>query len=503
MDYLVKRPMLLCGVILSTVTVTGFYSKTLLFIIGVLTIILMFILFYKRLHVYVVVLLFVLLTVFSSFWQLSQIEETKYFDGALNKGEYIVISEPVMKDDYYVVTLEVHKSEMLKKGTKISVIGSEPGVSFSDKIIADVTLQALQDSPFKLIDYSEKIYYNGYMKNVENTGEKDFVLSKVSNLREYIKSKIFKNYDFSEAATVTALITSNKDYFTDRFYSNVKGAGVAHVMVVSGMHLSIVVTFLLFFTRKFLYNRYLKALITFISVLTVVTVCGFTMSIIRAGITYILISVSLILGRPNTPSNTLGAAVSLILINNPLAVFNVVFQLSVLSTFGILVVAAPIIEFIKEKEYIKNKILFDIFSAVIITLSATLLTLPAMIYHFEYVSNVFIVTNLLVCIPATFAMCFAILGLIMPPLEKVLFFLSETIVKYINAVINYFGSLSFSTTRVERSTVYIAITAIIIVLLILLACKNYINVLKLNEINEKRKQEGGERFKWQSFMKKR
>lgn len=502
MDYLTERPMLLCAVISSAVSVLGFYNKTLLFLVGVGAIISLFILFYKRLSVYVIVLVFVLLTVISSFWQSSQIDKSKYIDGNVTKGEYTVITEPVIRDEYYKVTLEVRSSEILEKGTKIEVTSSEPGVNFSDIIVADITIESLQDSPYKLIDYSEKIYYNGYMKNVENTGKKDFVLNKISRLREYIKTKIFKNYDFNEASTVIALITSDEKYFSDRFYSNVKGAGVAHVMVVSGMHLSIIVTFLLFFVRKFFYNRYLKALITFAAVLIVATVCGFAMSILRAGITYILISLSLILGRPNTPSNSLGAAVSFILISNPLAIFNVVFQLSVLSTFGVLVVATPIIDFVKEKEYVKCNLLFGIFSAVVISLSATLLTLPAMIYHFGYVSNVFIVTNLLVCTPATVAMCLAILGFIFAPLEKVFFFLSQVIVKYINAVINYFGSLKFATTGVAESKMYLAIAIIIIVLLILLACKKHISVLKLNEMNEKRKQEGGKRFKWQSFMKK-
>lgn len=502
MDYLIKRPMLLCAVITSIVSVVGFYNKTLLFLAGVGAIVLLFALLYKKLSVYVIVLIFVLLTVVSSFLQASQIEKTKYFDGNVIKGEYTVLDEPEIKDEYYIVRLEVRKSEALKKGTKIEVTCSEPGVNFSDIIVADITIESLQDSPYKLIDYSEKIYYNGYMRNVENTGKKDFVLNIVSGLRKYLKTKIFKNYDANEASTVIALITSDKSYFSDRFYRNVKCAGVAHVMVVSGMHLSIIVTFLLFFVRKFFYNRYLKALITFLAVLIVAAVCGFTMSILRAGITYVFISLSLILGRPDTPSNSLGAAVCFILIDNPLAIFNVVFQLSVLSTFGVLVVAAPIIEFVKEKEYVKSKFLFGIFSAVVISLSATLLTLPAMIYHFGYVSNVFIITNLLVCTPATVAMCLTILGFIFVPLEKVFFFLSQVIVKYINSVINYFGSLEFATTDLPQAATYIAVVVIIIILLILLACKKHINMLKLNEMNEKRKREGGKRFKWQSFMRK-
>ena len=150
-------------------------------------------------------------------------------------------------------------------------------------------------------------------------------------------------------------LTGDKSYFTDTFYSNVKSAGVAHVMVVSGMHLSIIIALALYFANKLFYNPYFKALVICIVTLAVMAVCGFTMSIMRAGVTYLLMALALVLGRENTPENTLGAAVSIILLCNPLAIRSVAFQLSVLSTFAILVVAIPVIDTLREQKIIKNK----------------------------------------------------------------------------------------------------------------------------------------------------
>ena len=503
MDYIVKRPMLLAAFVSSIAAVLGFYSKNALFIVGIALISFFFFALYKKLNGgLIVAIVMAFAVVVSSFLQIAEIDNIKYNNGNVCDGEFIVISEPVSKGDYYNTTLEVKKSDSLKKGSKIAVTYYKDGISFADVIVANVALKSMEEASYKTNYYSEKIYLSGYIKNVERTNQKDFTLKCIASLRKYIKQRIFKNYEFGEAATILALITGDKGYFTDEFYNNVKSAGVAHVMVVSGMHLSIIVSFLLFFTKKLFYNRYFKALVIFIAVIIVAAVCGFTMSIIRAGITYILIVLSLVLNKPNTSSNTLGAAVTLILINNPLAVLNVVFQLTVLSTFGILVVALPCIEFVERKELVKNKVLFWVLSTSLISISATILTAPVVIYYFGYLSNVALITNLLICTPAEIAICLAILGLLIMPIERFFFALSEIIIKYINAVINYFGTLKFSVTVLPRWTAFIAIVLVIILLFGLLACKKRINMLKLMEIHNKKIKEGGKKVKWQLFTKK-
>ena len=141
-------------------------------------------------------------------------------------------------------------------------------------------------------------------------------------------------------------------------------------------------------------------------------------------------------------------------------------------------------------------------STSLISISATILTAPVVIYYFGYLSNVALITNLLICTPAEIAICLAILGLLIMPIERFFFALSEIIIKYINAVINYFGTLKFSVTVLPRWTAFIAIVLVIILLFGLLACKKRINMLKLMEIHNKKIKEGGKKVKWQLFTKK-
>ena len=218
------------------------------------------------------------------------------------------------------------------------------------------------------------------------------MLQKIRNVRSYIKNTLFSAMSRDEAATLTAVTIGDRSYFTDEFYANVKKAGVSHVMVVSGMHLSVIVGLTAVAVKKYFYNKYLRALTMLATVLFMAAVCGFTKSILRAGFCSLFLAVSILSERDNTTENSLGGAAALLFMISPFTVFSVSFQLSFLSTLGIVSVAMPCLKFIKDNRLLKTDIAFTLFSAVLVTLAATLFTLPISIYTFGYVSNVSVFT---------------------------------------------------------------------------------------------------------------
>lgn len=492
LDFLNKRPMLLSAIVSSVISVIGIYSGTALFIIFIMVLSVLFFVWYKRIKPEVIFSSFVVLLVITSlFFKNNVINKADMLDGSDITGEFVVVSDPENRGDFYSTILETVESDTLKKGDKITVTYNCGVLDYSQIIKAKISLSSLGENNYKNSFYSNNIYFKGYVSEFENIGKNDWVLQIVGRVREYIKDTIFKSFQRPQAATMLALLTGNRDYFTDEFYSNVKSAGVAHVMVVSGMHLSVIVSMFLYISNKFFYNRFLKAATVFAATIAVMAVCGFTMSILRAGITYLLICLSLLLDRQNTPENTLGGAVSIILIINPYVIFNVAFLLSVLSTFAILAVALPVVNFVTYKRYIKSEILLSIFASVVISLATLLFTLPVTIYVFGYVSNVSVITNLLISSAATVALISCIFGFLLPFLSGAAFALSEIVIFYVNSVINDFGSLPFATTNLPKMVVIVGVVLIITVLWILLACKKRKDMLKLKEIRLKKSKEGG------------
>ncbi len=491
LDFLKNRPMLLAAVISSVISVTILQSEVALFILSLIILGIIFWLIYKRVKPELIFATILILAVtVSGFLTTVKAHYLEKYDKLLCKGEFIVVSEPVNHGIFYSVILETAESDILKSGEKIGVSYSNAVLEYSERINAQIKLSKYGEGQRKNSFYAEGEFLSGYLKSVEKNGQYDQVLFAVKKVREYIKTTVFKNFKPEEAATVMALVAGDKSYFSERFYSNVKSAGVAHVMVVSGMHLSVIVSMFLYIFKRIFYNRFLKAVCMLFVTIGVMAICGFTMSILRAGITYILVAIALALDRESTGENTLGFAVVLILISNPYTIFSVAFELSVLSTFAILVVSIPITEYINER-LVKNKILMGMISSAVISVSTMMFTAPVAIYYFGYISTVSIITNLLIGTAASFIMIFTIIGLIFPILSELFLFIAEMITSYVNGVINYFGELPFSTKECKKWTMIFPIFLIITVLSGLVACKINKNMLKLKEISEVRIKEGG------------
>ena len=504
-DYLFKRPMLLTGILCSIISVISFYRSDLLLTVTVIVSIIIGMLFYNKAHrklIFVSALIFVM-CINCSLWQ-NRINNISYYGNSTCEAEFTVISTDYKCDDYYISTAQVMKSNILPKGSKMSVFYKPLKIEEGQRISAKVRVKAATDRKTKQMKYSKGIFLTGNLSNViilENN--EDFILKSISGIKTYIKNQLFSHLGYNEASTLCALLYGERDYFTDEFYECVKSAGVSHIMVVSGLHLSIIVLLTLKFIEKIFYNPIAKGFAIIFTVMLLSLLCGFTMSIMRAGITYIIMSFGIMIDRKGPGENHLGTAVTIILILNPYAVFNVAFLLSVFATLGILAVAIPVLEYIKDREFATNKITKEITSNIIVTLSATVMTLPLTIYVFGYISVVSVITNLLISFAVTvsiYTVIFAlILSAVFPFLANIVYIPAGLITKYINSIIIYFGKLPFATVNTPYYITYISIFIIFLIIWALLACKKRRNMLRLKEMQEKILKEGGKALNGNSF----
>ena len=445
-DYLKKRPMLLCAAVSAVLCIVGFYCPPAVFFCGIALIILFFVSLYLRRPAETVVAFILAVTAVGILLTSSRAAELSGLDGSAAKGEFTVVSEPEKHGTANTVKLEATSCDTLKKGTKLICTDySLTPLEYGNRIQATVSLSQLSLGTQKRSYYSEGIFLRGKLRDIRvEKGNDDPVLQKIRNVRSYIKNTLFSAMSRDEAATLTAVTIGDRSYFTDEFYANVKKAGVSHVMVVSGMHLS---------------------------------------------------------ERDNTTENSLGGAAALLFMISPFTVFSVSFQLSFLSTLGIVSVAMPCLKFIKDNRLLKTDIAFTLFSAVSVTLAATLFTLPISIYTFGYVSNVSVFTNLLIDAAAGIALQISAvalaLNLIFPYISRPLFIAAEFTAAYINRIINLFGSLPFAVSDIGTPEFYASLLIIISVVAALFAFKRHLDRLKLNEMYRKISSERGRKFKWQ------
>ncbi|MBQ6825637.1 MAG: ComEC/Rec2 family competence protein [Clostridia bacterium] len=487
-DYLAKRPMLLCSIICCFISVVGFYSNKSLILYGILTaIIIGGLFFYKAKPEFIFVGVFVFIMILSTVNITAKIKNQTKLDGLFSTAEAVVV-QTENKNNYSVAVVEITESDIIASGSKINAYCYGETLKVGDYIKADFNLSKIEN-PYKASFYSNKIFLTANISDVSVLDKKDNLLVFFEDIREYIRKTIFSNTDYAEASTITALVFGDKSYFTNNFYVSVKRAGVAHSMVVSGMHLAIIVSLFTKSFEKFIYNRFLRGFTILAVVIILTAVCGFTMSMFRAGGTYIVAALGLMLNKDNTSENALGTATSVALIISPFAIFNVGFRLSVLSTFGILSVALPICDYIKRKELLKFKISQTILFAFIINVSATLFTMPTLINTYGEISIVSIIANLMISYFITLLLCFSVSALIINPIipliSETIFSLCNLLAKIVNKIIEFFGGLSFSSVKVSKYVSLASITLIFIIFYMMAKVKEGEDKIKRELVLEK------------------
>lgn len=498
LDYLRKRPMLLCALGSAAVCIVGFYSGFAVYITGFVLIALFFTAIYFKVKPELIFVIFMMfLTVLSVLLRLQKINEITSAEKTAVKETFIVVSEPENRGSYSSVTLQTLGGGKLPKGTNIYTFFRGQAPEYGDAVEAEIKLTSVSDE-YKQYDYSNGIYITGNAEELKAADGGDFILQGVDDIRKYIKNVLFSELRGKEAGTLAALIMGDRSYFSDEFNNNIRYSGTSHVMVVSGMHLAVIVGFITSLSGMLFYNRFFKALAVFITVLFMAALCGFTMSVLRAGVTYLLYSAAIIFERDSIPENTLGGAVAIILLFQPFAVFNISFQLSVLSTLGITAAALPIIKFLSNR--IRFKILLTLISSAVISLCALIFTLPVVIAVFGYVSCVSVIASLLISPAVTLALSFAaggiLLSLIAKPLSFLLLYPAGTAAVYINKVINLLGGLPFAAFDTGRYAFIASLAALLILIVFLFACKRRADMIKLKYLNEKIIKEGGGVLKW-------
>ena len=183
-----------------------------------------------------------MLVILSTVYSHSNADNLSCYNAKTVSADLVVTDITYQSDKFSSAEVEILNSKQLKRGTKLSVTYNDNNIKMGDRITSELKLEDLSQNEYKSLYYSKEIYITATLGEIEKIkSSHDFVLTKIGKLREYIKTTLFSKLKFSNAATVTALIVGDDSYFTNEFDFLVKASGVSHVMVVSGMHLTILV----------------------------------------------------------------------------------------------------------------------------------------------------------------------------------------------------------------------------------------------------------------------
>ena len=219
---------------------------------------------------------------------------------------------------------------------------------------------------------------------------------------------------------------------TKGFYDQLRAVGLLHLVVLSGINITILSTLVGSYTIKF--GKFMSSLITVLSIILFIIFVGPKAPIVRAGIMGILTYVAISFGRRNLSLYSLLISLVIIIVVYPKWLNTLSLKLSYAATLGIILFG---------QTTSRNMLIKDLR----VSLAAQFFTAPIIFLYFKQISIISPVTNLLVSpfIPPLmiFGFITAFLGKINYLLGLIPSYLCYGILTYIVWVIELLSKPSF------------------------------------------------------------
>ena len=297
----------------------------------------------------------------------------------------------------------------------------------------------------------------------------DYPLSFIDDYRNYLTDRIKTEFSDDSGALMLGIFAGDKSSLSDELYYDIKAAGVAHLTAVSGMHLTLIITILMtLLSVTGIAGTYrIRFILTVVLTLCFTAFFGFTASVVRSGIMIITANIGAVFYRKSDCATSVGLAVLLITLFDPLSCTDAGLILSAVTTLGA-GAAAPAISGKLTTAFPRlNKKLCD---TLCVSFCAALAGIPLSAIYFGTFSvagilvSVIVLPLFTVCLTAM--LIYALTGGIITPIAVIAHFCCDIM----QAVFSFFAAIPFLHFSCDALTVTItliialtaAVTAVIL-----------------------------------------
>lgn len=242
---------------------------------------------------------------------------------------------------------------------------------------------------------SRGVMFSAELSSLEAVGKTHKnVLYYANSLRRFLSSRLYRECD--SAGILCRLFLGIEEGAPRGFLSDMRTLGTSHLLAVSGLHVTALLAGADFVLARTAGRRRGTYVVLSCAALVYMAVTGFTGSVVRASVMYLLSRLSLITERRNDPVTSLTVAAFVIVAVNPASVYDVGFLLSFFAALGIITAGAPAVKYTEEKLPARLKFIKAVVSPVIITLSVLLFTLPVAAFSYGKLAVGAVIYNLAV-----------------------------------------------------------------------------------------------------------
>ena len=194
---------------------------------------------------------------------------------------------------------------------------------------------------------------------------------------------------------ITAMTLGEKTALSKEVKETFSRVGASHILALSGLHLMIIYSVITLVIGWHRYRIVTQATLV-LAIWAFALLTGLSTSVVRSAF-MISIYALLSLGyRERMSVNTLAFVAIVLLVVNPLAMYDLGFQLSFLSVLGILLIHPLINNLLKADVQQQHRWLSSIWGLVTVSIAAQMSTAPLVAYHFGRFSCWFLLSNFIV-----------------------------------------------------------------------------------------------------------
>ena len=293
-----------------------------------------------------------------------------------------------------------------------------------------------------------------YPKAVRLAGNRGGLLRYLYRLKRHLHGLIASILPNPEAGLLSGILLGLEHTLPDDLYAAFRLTGLLHIIVISGYNMGLLLQATMMSVGRFV-HRWLVLALCLLALLLYTLFIGPNPPVTRAALLGGLFVVGQLLGRKRHLLTSLAAASLLMTLWEPLQIWGVSFQLSFAATLA-LVLLQPALERlpIPQKpgpDDASPRPLQGLFQILLATLSAQILTLPILWYHFGQLSLVSLPANLLVQPAQPAIMLFGSLatagGALWLPLGRALAWLVWPLLRYCTLIAQALAALPWAAVE--------------------------------------------------------
>lgn len=256
-------------------------------------------------------------------------------DGATDTVTGRVIATP---DSGTMATLLVTEGERVPAGTRLGLYCPDSTMpQVGDRITTQVELSRLTHSA--TTRYAKGVYLYAFPTAREEEPyhtDSGGLAGWLRGVRKSLSRPLKEYLPAEESGVLNALCLGQRNSLSATAETDFRRAGLSHLLVVSGLHLSLVAVAVRSLLRRAGLGIRWSAALTVPVVIAFVLLVGATPSVCRAAVMCLIWLVGQLLWRRSDGLNSLGLAAALLLLYNPYTLLSAGAQLSFFATAGVL-----------------------------------------------------------------------------------------------------------------------------------------------------------------------